>query len=412
MSKEQKEDVLEIFGNKWPGVGDLDYVSCWYKKAAEFINSTKIEAAFVSTNSITQGEQVAFLWKPLQELFNIQIQFGWRSFIWDSEASLKAHVHCVIIGFSQSTTRQKKIFIDSSHYKNVNNINGYLLDADNVYISNRNRPICDVPVMSVGNQPIDGGFYLFSDEEKAEFIKEEPQSAEFFRDFYGAKEFINRSPRHILFLKDCSPAVLRSMPKCIQRIEQVREYRLASPRPVTQKLAETPRDFAFTNLPDTDYIVIPEVSSQRRRYIPMGYMSPNVISSIKLRLMPNALKWHFGVLTSNVHMSWMRAICGRLKSDYDYSIQVVYNNFPWPTPSEEQKTRIEKTAQGILDARAKYPDCSLADLYDEVTMPSELRKAHQENDKAVMEAYGFNWRTMTESDCVSALLKMYQQLIK
>ncbi len=412
MSKEQKQDVIDIFGSKWQGVGDLDYVCCWYMKAAEMMKTNPaIKAALVSTNSITQGGAVINLWKPLFEQYGIHFDFAYRTFRWDSEADIKAHVHCVILGFSVSGNSAKRIFLSDLHSIPASNINGYLMDAPDMWIDSRNKPICDVPEIGMGNQPIDGGFYLFTESEKGEFITKEPKSAVYFHPWYGAEEFINNKKRYCLWLGDCSPAELRAMPQCYERVLKVREYRLQSPRSSTLKLADNPTHFQTENMPNGNYIVIPEVSSEKRRYIPIGYMDENVLCSNKLRLMPFATLFHFGILTSNVHMSWMRVVCGRLKSDYSYSIKIVYNNFPWPNPSDEQKARIEATAQAILDARAKYPDCSLADLYDEVTMPPELRRAHQENDRAVMAAYGFSTK-MTESECVAELFKLYQELTK
>ena len=412
MNKEQKQDVVDIFGAKWNGVGDLDYVCCWYKKAADLMNiNPQIRAAFVSTNSITQGGAVANLWKPLYELYNINFNFAYRTFRWDSEADIKAHVHCVIIGFSTTETNSKRIYISELQSIQATNINGYLMDAPDVWIESRKNPICNVPEIGMGNQPIDGGFYLFTEHEKDEFIAQEPKSAPYFRRWYGSEEFINNKKRFCLWLGDCSPAELRAMPKCYERVLKVREYRLQSPRSSTIKLADKPTHFQTENMPKGHYIVIPEVSSERRRFIPIGYMDDSVLCSNKLRLMPNVSLYHFGILTSNVHMAWMRVVCGRLKSDYSYSINIVYNNFPWPTPTDEQRTRIETTAQAILNARAKYPDSSLADLYDEVAMPPELRRAHQDNDRAVMAAYGFSTK-MSESKCVAELFKMYQQLTK
>ena len=409
MSKEQKEDVLTIFGKNWRGVGDLDYVCCWYKKTVDLMQGTAIKAALVSTNSITQGGAVINLWEPLFSL-GISIIFAYKTFIWDSEASLKAHVHCVIIGFSFVPAKEKFIFTDGQRIP-AKNINGYLIDADNVFVESSNKPLCNVPEIGMGNQPIDNGLYLFDRDSMQEFIALEPQSEPLFHKWYGAQEFISQKPRYCLWLGNCSPAKLRSMPACMKRVEAVREYRLKSTRASTVKLADRPTRFQTENMPQGDYIVIPEVSSQRRRYIPIGYMDSSVLCSNKVRLMPDATLYHFGILTSNVHMAWMRTVCGRLKSDYDYSIKLVYNNFPWPTPSENQKVRIEQTAQGILDARALYPDSSLADLYDPLTMPPELRKAHQQNDKAVMQAYGFDIKSMSEADCVAALMKMYQELV-
>lgn len=410
MSPEQKTDVTKVFSD-WKNAGNLDYVCCWYKKAADLMRGTGIRAALVSTNSVSQGECVAILWKPLFES-GVHIDFAYRTFRWDSEAKIKAHVHCVIIGFSIAPYSGKKFIFTGEQTQEAQNINGYLLDADNIFVESRTKPICDVPAMSLGNQPIDGGFYSFTEEEKEKFIAAEPASEKFFRKWVGSREFINRIPRYFLYLRECSPAELRQMPLCLDRVEAVRQSRLASSRAVTRQLAETPREFAFTNISKSTYIVVPEVSSERRKYIPMGFMTPDILCSNLVKMVSNASLYHFGVLTSNVHNAWMRAVCGRLKSDYRYSNTVVYNNFPWPTPTEEQKAKIERTAQAILDARALYPDCSLADLYDETVMPPELRTAHQNNDRAVMQAYGFDVKSMTESSCVAALMKLYVRLVE
>ena len=409
MNTVQKDDVLSIFDGV-KNNGNLDYVSCWYKKAADMMTGTEIRTALVSTNSITQGEQVAILWKNLFE-HGVHIDFAYRTFRWDSEASLKAHVHCVIVGFSKASNQKPKRIFDGGSVKIAKNINGYLIEADNIVIESRTNPICKVNTIRMGNQPIDDGNYIFTEEEMAEFIRIEPKSKPYFHLFYGSREFINRIPRYCLWLGDCSPKELHSMPECMKRIENVRQFRLSSKRASTLRLADTPTRFQTENMPTTNYIVIPEVSSQNRRYVPMGFMTPDIMCSNKVRLIPNATLYHFGVLTSNVHMAWMRTVCGRLKSDYDYSIKIVYNNFPWCNPTPEQKAKIEKTAQTILDARALYPDCSLADLYDETTMPPELRKAHQANDFAVMAAYGFD-RKITESECVAELTKRYQELVE
>lgn len=417
MSKEQKDDVLNIFGKKWQNVGNLDYVCCWYKKASDFMQSAAaaghvVRTALVSTNSISQGEQVADLWKPLVEQ-GVHIDFAWRTFRWDSESTLKAHVHCVIIGFSVVPNEMpRRLYYSEEVCKEVENINGYLLAADDVYVESRNKPLCDVPSIGIGNKPIDGGNYLFLKEEMEEFLRLEPSARPYFREWYGSVEFINRRPRYCLWLGECSPAELRNMPHCLERVKAVREYRLESPSEGTRKLADRPTRFHVENQPKDNYIVIPEVSSERRRYVPMGYMTPEIFCSNLVKLIPSATLYHFGVLTSNVHMAWMRAVCGRLKSDYRYSKDIVYNNFPWPTPTKEMRSEIERTAQAILDARALYPDSSLADLYDEVTMPPELRRAHQQNDKAVMKAYAFPIKDFTESDCVAALLKMYKEMTK
>ena len=412
MGKEQKADVTTIFPG-WKNAGNLDYVCCWYKKAADIMQGTSVRSALVSTNSVSQGESVANLWKPLFD-DGVHIDFAYRTFRWDSEAKIKAHVHCVIIGFSVAASSTPKKLFDGDRYQVANNINGYLLDGENVFVESRSKPICNVPEIGIGNKPIDGGFYLFEKEEMEDFIKKEPSSKKYFRPWYGSREFINQKPRYCLWLGECTPAELKAMPHCMERVKAVREYRLASPSAGTVKLADKPTRFHVENMPKGHYVVIPEVSSEKRRYIPIGYLDDSKLCSNKLRLVPSATLFIFGVLESNVHMAWMRCVCGRLKSDYDYSIKIVYNNFPWPTPTEQQKAKIEQTAQAILDARALYPDSSLADLYDELTMPPELRKAHQANDRAVMDAYGFIKGTAartSESACVAELMKLYQQKV-
>ena len=408
MNADQKADVNLIFDG-WKNAGNLDYVCCWYKKTTDLMQGTAIRSALVSTNSVSQGESVANLWKPMFEA-GVHIDFAHRTFRWDSEAKIKAHVHCVIIGFSTAPNSAEKVLYSGDRIQIVKNINGYLLDADNVFVESRNKPLCDVPKIGIGNMPLDGGNYLFTVEEKDEFVKKEPLSQKWFRPWIGSHEFINRYFRYCLYLKECPPNELRHMPQCMERVNAVRDFRSSSQRASTKKLADFPLSFATSNIPDANYIVIPKVSSERRRYVPMGLLSPDILSSDLVFIIPDATLYHLGVLTSNVHMAWMRAVCGRLKSDYRYSKDVVYNNFPWPTPTDEQKTRIEQTAQAILDARELYPDCSLADLYDEATMPPELRKAHQQNDKAVMQAYGFWGKLNSESACVAELMRMYQGL--
>ena len=410
MGKEQKDDVLEIFGAKWPGVGDLDYVCCWYKKATDYIKDTHIRCALVSTNSITQGGAVANLWKPLMEDYGVHIDFAWRTFRWDSEASIKAQVHCVIVGFSLChSTKQKIIFSSVESAKVASTINGYLLDAPNIFIEKRMKPISNVPEICLGGQPIDDGNLTLTEEEKDTLLKKEAQAEPCLRFYMMGKDFIDRKPRYCLWLKGIDPSIIRKCPEVLRRIENVRTFRLASNRTSTIKAAENPMLFGAPFECSSDYVAIPKVSSENRHYIPMDYLSKDIIPGDKLFTMQEASLYHFGIMESNVHMAWMRAICGRLKSDYSYSNTIVYNNFPWPTPSEEQKAKIEQTAQAILDARALYPDSSLADLYDELTMPIELRKAHQANDVAVMAAYGFP-KTYTESDIVAALMKKYKDL--
>ena len=413
-SKEQKDDILSVFVDvdekPIKAAGKIDYVSGWYYKAAKLIQHSNIRAALVSTNSITQGEQVSAIWKPLKELFGIHIDFAHRTFRWDSEASLKAHVHCVIIGFS--CVNVPKVIYDNEKQKNAVHINPYLVDADDIFIEAKSKPISDVPQMLNGGKPTEGGFLILSEEEKTELLAKNPKAEGMIRPYMMGKDFILRKPRYCLWLVHVNPSELRQCPIVMERIAHVRDYRLLSPKAATQKKAETPMLFDEVRECTSDYVAIPKVSSENRRYIPMDYLSKDIIPGDKLFMVPSASLYTFGVLTSNVHMAWMRATCGRLKSDYSYSNTIVYNNFPWPTPTEDQKAKIEKTAQAILDARALYPDSSLADLYDELTMPVELRRAHQENDKAVMLAYGFDIKNMTESLCVAELFKLYQELTK
>lgn len=417
-SKEQKSDILSIYvdekGKPYKTAGKIDYVAGWYYKAAKLMQNTPIRTAFVSTNSITQGEQVAGVWKPLFEQFGIHIDFAYQTFRWDSEASAKAHVHCVIVGFSVAVnTNSKKLFIgDKLHLSN--NINAYLMDAPNVFIESRNTPLNGVLSMSSGGKPVEGGYYIFTDDEKNAFLKEEPSAQTYFRKFVGSDDFINGYTRWCLWLHDVSPSDIRKLPECMKRVNSVHDYRLESKKAATRAAAATPMSFMEIKRPVGKFLIVPEVSSQRRKYVPLGFSDKEMICSNKVRFVSNATMYHFGILTSNVHMAWMRAVCGRLKSDYSYSINVVYNNFPWPTPTEQQKAKIEQTAQAILDARALYPDSSLADLYDDLTMPPELRKAHQDNDRAVMDAYGFTKGTAartSESACVTELMKLYQQKV-
>ena len=413
-SKEQKEDILSIYidekGKPYKTAGKIDYVAGWYFKAAQLIQGTNIRTAFVSTNSITQGEQVAGVWKSLYDRFGIHIDFAHRTFRWDSEASLKAHVHCVIVAFSSAPNPAPRVIYSSDRAQVAENINAYLTDAPSVFIDARTKPLYNVPILQNGGKPTEGGFLIMSEEEKDELLSAEPQAEVFIRPYMMGKDFIARKPRYCLWMVGANPSLINQCPLVRKRIEQVREYRLASPKAATQKKAETPMLFDEVRECATDYVAIPKVSSENRRYIPMEYLKSEVIPGDSIFMIPNTGLYHFGILTSNVHMAWMRAVCGRLKSDYRYSNTVVYNNFPWPTPTDAQKAKIEQTAQAILDARALYPDASLADLYDELTMPPELRTAHQQNDRAVMQAYGFSVRDMTESTCVAALMKMYQQL--
>lgn len=409
MGAEQKEDINAIFPG-WKNAGNLDYVSCWYKKAADLMAGTSIRAALVSTNSVTQGEAVANLWKPLFES-GVHIDFAHRTFRWDSEAKIKAHVHCVIVGFSTAPNDKPKVLFTSERTQLVQNINGYLVEGPSVFIESRKKPICDVPNVVFGNMPNDGGHLSdYSDVERKEIISAYPEAEALFKRFMGATEFINNKVRWCLWLQGVSPAVIKRIPPVMAAVAEVKVMRENSNRIPTRKLAETPMLFGEIRQPNGEYIIIPRHSSQNRRYIPMGFVSPEIICGDANLLLPEATLYHFGVMSSNVHNAWIRTVCGRIKSDFRYSVNIVYNNFPWPTPTDAQKAKIEQTAQAILDARALYPDCSLADLYDEIAMPPELRKAHQQNDRAVMQAYGFDVATTTEASCVADLMRMYQKL--
>ena len=408
-SKEQKEDLENLM----KGFGkNIDYVAGWYYKASELIQNTNIKCALVSTNSITQGEQVAAIWKPLFEKFGIHFDFAYRTFRWDSEANIKAHVHCVILGFSSCESKKEKvIYLNESQRITAKNINGYLIDAADIFIENTKKAICDVPEMVKGSIPVDGGNLIIEEADYEDFIKKEPQAKIYIKQLVGSEEFINNKKRYCLWLLGANPADLKKCPLIMERIQKVKEMRLASTKEATRKFADYPTRFMELRQPETDYLLIPRVSSEQRRYIPIGYMSKDVISTDANMVLPNASIYHFGILTSNVHNAWMRVVAGRLEMRYRYSNTIVYNNFPWPNPSEEQKKKIEQTAQAILDARAKYPENSLADLYDETVMPPELRQAHRANDLAVCQAYGFSQEIIkSESKCVAELFKMYEKL--
>lgn len=414
-TKEQKDDIMNVFvdykGKPYKSAGKIDYVAGWYYKAAQLMRTNKdARAALVSTNSIIQGEQVAAIWKPLKELFGVHLDFAYKTFRWDSESSSKAHVHCVIIGFSNVIV--PKVLYDNENQKAATNINAYLIDAPDVFIDTRSKPICDVPQMRSGGKPVEGGFLILSSEEKEHIEKSEPNLSRYIRPFTSGDDFINNKKRYCLWLVGVSPTEIKHSPELMKRILAVKEFRQNSTKEATRKCADTPSLFMEIKAPMSDYLLIPATSSERRRYIPIGYVNKGVIPNNAVQFVPEASLYHFGVLTSNVHMAWMRVVCGRLKSDYRYSANIVYNNFPWCTPTDAQKAKIEQTAQAILDARAKYPESSLADLYDELTMPAELRKAHQDNDRAVMQAYGFDVKTMTESQCVAELFKMYKEMTK
>jgi hypothetical protein len=405
----QREDIAAVFP-ECEKPGQVDYVSGWYIKAAKYISSTGIQVAFVSTNSVCQGQQVSLLWKPMLCEFGVKIDFAYHTFRWDSEANLKAHVHCIIVGFSDSSVRTEKYLYKNDITEKVDHINGYLAAAPDAFIDGTKHQISGMPLMHMGVMARDGGNLILSQEEYDDYVLREPQGVRFIRRYMMGREFINKIPRYCFWLLNANPADIKKCPILLQRIEKVKQARLNSPAKETQELANTPTLFAQLAQPTGNFIAFPKVSSERRKYIPIGFLDEKTIVGDKLYVVENVGYYHFGVLTSNVHNAWMRAVCGRLKSDYSYSNTIVYNSFPWPTPTEEQKAKIEQTAQAILDARALYPDSSLADLYDELTMPPELRKAHQQNDRAVMQAYGFSVKDMTESMCVAELMKLYQQL--
>ena len=415
-SKEQKADMLALYvdekGKPYKTAGKIDYVSGWYFKAAQLMQGTAIRTAFVSTNSITQGEQVASVWKPLYERFGVHIDFAHRTFRWDSEATLKAHVHCVIVGFSEAKNAAPRVIYDEGSVQKVENINAYLVDMQDIFIESNKKPLCEVPEMQKGNIPVDNGNLIVESDVYDKEIQKDKIALKYCKVLLGAKEFLNNKRRFCLWLVDASAKELHQSALIMKRIKACAEFRLKSPKAATRKCAETPWLFMENRQPKTKYILVPRHSSENRKYIPMGFFDENVISTDANSIIADADLFIFGVLESNVHMSWMRIVCGRIKSDYRYSNDIVYNNFPWPTPTPAQKARIEQTAQAILDARALYPDSSLADLYDELTMPVELRKAHRANDKAVMEAYGFWGRLNSEAACVAELMKMYQALVE
>ena len=449
-SAAQKEDILSLYrdekGKPYKTAGKIDYVTGWYWKAAELGG----HCAFVSTNSICQGEQVASVWKPLVERFGLKIDFAHRTFRWDNESFEKAHVHCVIVGFhvvkthaesqrrgehidtslaegasknlrSSASPREAKTIFDSGKAIPAAHINGYLMDAQDVWIESRTKPLCDVPEMRSGGKPVEGGHLILTTQEKDDLLRQEPKAEKFLRQFMGSEDYIHNETRWCLWLKDVSPAELRSMPKVLERVQKVREFRLASVKPATRQAADTPWRFMEIKLPETDYVMVPAVSSEKRKYVPLGYLSSNVIPSNLASFIPSANLYHFGILTSSAHMAWMRVVAGRLEMRYRYSAAIVYNNFPWPSfakategkpdlcDSASLREKISQTAQAILDARGKYPDSSLADLYDPLTMPPDLRAAHEANDRAVLAAYGLKPGT-PELEIVAHLFKLYAEM--
>lgn len=412
MSEFQKKEIREIFDGVI-GAGEFDYVTGWYKKAVEFTLGTPISCAFVSTNSICQGSQVITFWKHLIERYNIHIDFAHTTFVWNNEAQNQAKVHCVIVGFSgiKAAPKPKKLFSSENNYKICEQISPYLTDTPVIFVESRSTPLCDVPKMRFGSMPRDGGGFVLSPEEREELVRKEPLAAKWIKPYIGAVEFLNNKERYCLWLVNADPGEISKCPTVKRRIEFVRENRASSKAAGTRKFAATPTLFCQIAQPDTDYIIVPKTSSGKRRYVPIGFMDKDTIASDLVFLIPDAGLYEFGVLMSNVHNSWMRLVAGRLKSDYRYAKDIVYNTFVWCNPTDEQKARIESTAQGIIEARKLYPNSTLANMYDDVLMPPELRKAHQQNDRAVMQAYGFSIKDTTENSCVAALMKMYQKKI-
>lgn len=412
-NKKQKAELLAIFSDT-KGAGILDYVSCWYRKATEYMASNpQIIAAFVSTNSITQGEQVGLLWSGLLQR-GVSIYFAHRTFQWSSEAKRKAAVHCVIIGFGLENHPNKFLFDyetlqSEPHAVVASNINPYLIDASNILLKNRRIPISGVPKLSFGNMPNDGGFLLLNPEERKALLDSTPEIKPFIRSFLGSKEFINSIEKYCLWLKELPPSELRQYPEVMHRVALVRNSRLKSDRKTTQALANTPSIFGEIRQPDKDYLLVPSVSSEQRVYIPMAFMPKEIIANNLVFVSPNATRYHFGIITSLMHMAWVRVVCGRLKSDYRYSAGIVYNNFPWPEPTDRQRAAIETAAQSVLDERARHPESTLADLYDPLSMPPGLVKAHQTLDRAVDAAYGRTSFT-SEADRVAFLFTLYEKL--
>jgi hypothetical protein len=411
----QTADMTQVFAGV-RGAGNLDFVTAWYKKAAAYIAGTRIRAAFVSTNSISQGEQVGILWGELFK-HGMAITFAHRTFKWTNEAPGKAAVHCVIIGFATKETVQVSPRLlyeydtptSESHVSEVPNISPYLIPAGNTLVQARSTPLCNVPEMIYGNKPVDGGFLFLTPAEKLELLAKEPHAAKFIRRIYGSDEFINNIERYCLWLKDAAPNELRSMPLVMQRIEGVKQMRLASTKQATVRLAATPTLFAEIRQPDKDYLLVPLVSSETRPYIPIGFMPKEIVVNNLASIIPNATLYHFGVLSSLLHMTWVKYVCGRLESRFRYSNTIVYNNFPWAeSPTEAQKQAVERAAQAVLDAREQFPSSSLADLYDPLSMPPALVKAHQDLDRAVDRCYrpkAFS----TEQERITFLFELYER---
>lgn len=413
MTSDQKADLEYVFGSDWKGVGNLDFVCCWHMRAIGMMKANpKIRAAFVSTNSICQGQHIGILWKHLFEDYGIKFDFAYRTFQWDNEATKKAHVHCIILGFSRKEVETKKMLVSEDGVSRfVSNISPYLLEGSNIFVESRNKPWGNIPDMLSGNQPIDGGFYLFSEEEKADFLKKEPEAKRFFKQWIGGREFINGIPRYCLWLGDAKNEELSSLPLCCERIKAVRSYRAASNREGTRRLAEKPTRFQVEVFSQSNSIVVPQVSSDRREYVPLGFASRDILCSNKIYLIPDGSLTHWGLLSSRMHMSWLNTISCRLETRLSYTIAEVYNTFPWPKISETQRQLIENLAQTVLMTREFYPDMTLADLYDPDKMPEDLRKAHHELDLAVERLYRkkpFD----SDEERLAHLFARYEKLVK
>jgi type II restriction/modification system DNA methylase subunit YeeA len=413
MNERQKKELVKEFGGM-KNCNNLDYVTAWYRKTAQYIQGTQIEVGFVSTNSICQGSQAFILWRELMSRFGIKINFAHQTFKWSNEARGNAMVCCVIIGFSLFERKEKRLFLyndlrGKAKEVNVKRINNYLIDAEDIFLENRKTPICEVPKMVFGNMPNDGGNFLFTEEEKDKFLAKEPQAEPYIKPLVSADEFINGKKRYCLWLADAAPDELKKMPYILKRIEAVKKMRQQSPRRATQLLADQPALFGEIRQPNSHYLLIPRVSSERRKFIPIGFFDSHFIAGDTCMIIPDASLYHFGILTSTMHMAWMRYVCGRLEIDYRYSASIVYNNFPWSdNVTATLKKQIESAAQKVLDVRTRFPKSSLADLYDPLTMPQELAKAHQTLDKLAERAYGRSF--VDDSDRVSFLFERYQQI--
>lgn len=414
LTDEQDADMELVWGDT-AGTGVLDYVTAWYRHAAEYIQGTRIRVGFVSTNSVSQGEQVGALWQPLFREYGLKIQFAHRTFAWESEARGKAHVHVVIIGFGAFDTSGKRIYDygedpEKAMVSTAGNISPYLIEGPDVVITSRSNPICQVPECTYGNKPTDGGHLIIEEEERRGFLEENPEAEKFIRPLLCADEYLHSVPRWCLWLVDASPSKTRSIAGIKKRVEAVRAFRLASKKKATREMADQPTVFAEIRQPTFRFVVVPQHTSQLRRYIPFGYFPPDYIVHNSCSAIPDATLYHFGVLSSEMHMAWVRTVCGRIKSDYRYSTNLVYNNYPWPrTPTDKQRAAVEAAAQGVLDVRAKYPASTLADLYDPLTMPGPLLKAHQSLDRAVDRCYR---KERFESDLqrVEYLFALYEKI--